>query len=216
MDFETLRMLSRAMIPRDGAEELYAAEERAMQTIKAAALELAKRINAHQAVLEEGDAVALELASLLDRFGSAGATAARLIVERYGESEPDDDAAKSADQSGMPRPDPQKVLEFLSGLSPKTVYRVDAMCDQLTACGFSVEKIAKVTGITVNGIRIRRIVPDFGEPGIAASDLLNAAVHVFIGQRLQSKATGQGFRYDDILEQLRTRLEADSEIDPTE
>ena len=59
----------------------------------------------------------------------------------------------------MPKPDPCKTLEFLSELSPKSVYSVDAVSNQLMACGFFVEKVAKITGVTVNGIRIRQVVP---------------------------------------------------------
>ena len=81
MDFATLRMLSRAMIPREGAGGVVVAEELAAQAIATAALELAKRMNEPQAGLEKDDAVAIELASLLDHFGSAGVIAARLIVE---------------------------------------------------------------------------------------------------------------------------------------
>ena len=89
------------------------------------------------------------------------------------------------------------------------------MCDELRACGFSVEKVVNVTGITVNGMRLRRIVPDFGKPGIAASSLLYAAVQVFTGQAPQSTRMGQGYRYRDILEQLKKHLDVDGGVDRT-
>ena len=83
MDLETLFSISQMKIYRsEQTERLYQLEERAMKAIRDASSELASVYS--EGELTEEDVLALELHSLLETFGGAGASAARIIVKRYG------------------------------------------------------------------------------------------------------------------------------------
>ena len=210
MKYAELRSLSQVRIGRsEGSEKLYRAEDEAKRAVRAAASELAKVLPSLVSVeANDEDALALELAAILDFFGHAGAQAARLIVERYGEddSREQDDVSKNAAASKIPRPDTVRTLAFLEELHSHSVCRVDLLCERLESCGFRAEKVLKVKGMTLNGIWIRQIVPEWGEPGIDPSAVLDAAFRAFTGETPHSQAGGRGFRFDDILDQLKTRL----------
>ena len=210
MNYTELRSFSQVRIGRsEGTEKLYRAEDEAQHAVQAAASELAKVLPSLASVeTKDEDALALELAAILDSFGHAGAQAARLIVERYGEddSRDQDDDSKNAAASKMSRPDPVRTLAFLEELHSHSVYRIDLLCERLQGCGFQVEKVLKVKGMTLNGIWIKQVAPEWGEPGIDSSSVLDAAFRAFTGETPHSQAGGRGFRFRDILDQLKTRL----------
>jgi hypothetical protein len=212
MNYEDLRRVSQVRIGRSEiTQNLYRAEDAAQRAVKVAASELAKVVSNLTAMgAEDRDFLALELAFMLDYFGGAGAQAARLIVERYGDEDSDsreqDDAAKNAAASKMPKPDPDRTLAFLGELHSHSVYKINWLCERLESCGFHVEKVLQTKGITVNGIWMRPDVSELGDSGIASCAVLDTAFRVFTGQTPRSEAIGRGFRFDDVLGQLKQSL----------
>jgi hypothetical protein len=210
MDYEMIRMLSRVRIERSAmTEELYRSEEEAQRAVTAAAAHLGRVMPSSAEVHPEPeDVLALELAALLDYFGRAGTQAARLIVERYGEEDPEiqSGGAGCGVSSGMPKPDALKTLKYLADLDAHTVYKVEAVREKLKECGFLVKDVVRVKGLLVNGVWMRPVVPEWGKPGIDASQVLELAFRVLTGEEPVSDLSGRGFRFNDILNQLRTRL----------
>ena len=200
-------MLSQVRIERSSqTEPLYRSEDGAQRAIEAAAADLAKALP--NCRLEREDALTLELAAVLEHFGGSGARAARLVVERYGEDDPDgqSEAGTTGLPPEMPKPDAVKTLAYLGDLHSHSVYKVDSVYEKLRECGFFMERVVKVKGLRANGIWMRPIDPEWGDPGIDPSSVLEAAFLVLTGEEPRSECAGRGFRFDDILNQLRRRL----------
>jgi len=62
--------------------------------------------------------------------------------------------------------DPQKTIIFLEKLSSHDTYYPAPMVEHLQECGLSAEVMIKENGIIVEGIRIKSMIPEWGEPGI--------------------------------------------------
>ncbi|MDF1658773.1 MAG: hypothetical protein P1U58_14255 [Verrucomicrobiales bacterium] len=205
--FDKLREISKIHIARSPENEpLYEAEEQLYEKLESAAEKLGETLGElGKEGIEREDGISLELASLLSRYGSMGQRAATLIVERWGEADVEEEVP-AQDPEGYPNPDREKTLELLSNMSAHESYRIDWVCGQFEECGFAVEKCVKILGLRINGRFIRLEAPDWGEAGIDPSDLLNTIFNIFTDEQPQSQMGGRGFRYNDILAQLKQRI----------
>jgi hypothetical protein len=87
LTFQELKQLAWARIPRsEDTAPLYSSEERAREAISEAANELHKVFTSPEGKpqISRDEALVMELVTVLDLFRPEGATAARIIVDRYG------------------------------------------------------------------------------------------------------------------------------------
>jgi hypothetical protein len=207
LNFDKLREISKIHIARSPENEpFYEAEERLYEKLESVAEKLGETLDVIGAEgIEKEDRISLELTNLLSHYGSIGRRAATLIVDRWGEADVEEEVP-AQDLDGYPNPDRKKTLELLSNMSAHRSYRIDWVCGEFEECGFAVQKCVKILGLRINGRFIRLEAPDWGEAGIDPSKLLNTIFNLFTDEQPQSQMGGRGFRYNDILAQLKQRI----------
>jgi hypothetical protein len=97
-----------------------------------------------------------------------------------------------------------KLLSFLEGLHPQSVYFVEHFITELRECGLETTKWMNQEGIIVNGWTIEAIEPEWGDSGISPIHILEVVIKIIAPEgRFTSSMTGRGFYYRDMLEQLK-------------
>ena len=99
-----------------------------------------------------------------------------------------------------------QFLDLLNNLGSHSVYPAIYIQKKLLDCGVPVQINEIGNELLIGSVLLKPTTPEFGEPGIYAPLILQAAIddHGFRDE-IVSKMSGRGFYFRDCLEQLASK-----------
>lgn len=100
---------------------------------------------------------------------------------------------------------PDLLVQTLSELETHSLYSPSLLAADLRKAGFLADAIDDQQ-LVLNGHLVNPTTPDWGEPGIWSLDLAQTVFEIVTGAQPTLLSRGRGFRYRELLDQLRLVL----------
>jgi hypothetical protein len=97
----------------------------------------------------------------------------------------------------------ERFLDEMYHLGGHAVYSPEMMSQVLNACDIPC-RVTDWSVIVFENVEIRITEPEWGKPGIYATDVVSAAIKRY-GYTIESKMSGRGFRHRDLLSKLAAK-----------
>lgn len=98
--------------------------------------------------------------------------------------------------------DKHKFIALLEEWHSHRVYYPETVATKLAECGLALSVAPDGKAVLIEGIRVEVTEPDWGDPGISPLSLLWTVYEITVGTRPDSRMTGRGFWYRDVIAQL--------------
>lgn len=97
----------------------------------------------------------------------------------------------------------ERFLDEMYHLGGHAVYSPEMMSQLLNACDIPC-RVTDWSVIVFDNVEIRITEPEWGKPGIYATDIVSAAIKQY-GYTIETKLSGRGFRHRDLLSKLASK-----------
>lgn len=102
----------------------------------------------------------------------------------------------------LPELDRRKFLLFLDDMHPQTTYYATWVAEQLQECGLNVTLADDKMSMTIEGVHVSTVQPEWGDPGILPEHILSTVFWLSNGEWPKTNLVGMGFRYKKALGML--------------
>jgi hypothetical protein len=102
----------------------------------------------------------------------------------------------------LPHLDRERFLLLLDDLHPQTTYYAGGIAEKLRGCGLKVSVAENETSISIEGVEVNTVQPEWGDPGILPERILSTVFRLTTGEWPKTDLVGMGFRYRQALRML--------------